>query len=246
MGNSVISLGLGLGGGKSATSSGRAAGGGALVNTRSVSFDGTNDYMSVPTNASLNTTGDWSFSAWINADDLSSYEAIAAKRTGGLDWQFAASGSKLTLYLGTGVQVNGSTSLSTGQWFHVAFTVDVGATGGVKLFVNGSQESNTGTNTVSSNNLSAGMTFADNTVNRWWNGNLDEIAMFHTALSASDITSIYNSGVPNDISSLNPVGWWRMGDGTEAGSGTTIYDMSTNSNNGTLVNGPTFSTDVPS
>ena len=36
-----------------------------------------------------------------------------------------------------------------------------------------------------------------------------------------------------------------MGDGTEAGSGTTIYDMSSNSNNGTLTNGPTFSSDTP-
>ena len=28
--------------------------------------------------------------------------------------------------------------------------------------------------------------------------------------------------------------WWKMGDGTERGSGSTIYDMSTNSYNGTV------------
>jgi hypothetical protein len=64
----------------------------------------------------------------------------------------------------------------------------------------------------------------------------------------ADIVAIYNSGVPADISSLNPVGWWRMGDGTEAGSGTTVYDMSSNSNNGTLNNMASpdgFVTDVP-
>jgi hypothetical protein len=36
----------------------------------------------------------------------------------------------------------------------------------------------------------------------------------------------------------NCVGWWRMGAGTENGTGTTIYDMSTNSNNGTLGDDP--------
>ena len=39
-----------------------------------------------------------------------------------------------------------------------------------------------------------------------------------------------------------------MGDGTEGASGTTIYDMSTNSNDGTMTNfdGSDFKTDVPS
>ena len=31
-------------------------------------------------------------------------------------------------------------------------------------------------------------------------------------------------------------GWWRMGDGIENGSGLTIYDMSANSNNGSMEN----------
>jgi hypothetical protein len=72
------------------------------------------------------------------------------------------------------------------------------------------------------------------------------MAFFHSALSASDISDIYNSGEPASLSSYSPVGWWRMGDGTEAESGTTIYDMSDNTNNGTLTNGPTYSSSVPS
>ena len=47
MGSSTISLGLGLGGGKAATSSGRPAGGGAFANQYSVSFDGSDDFASV-------------------------------------------------------------------------------------------------------------------------------------------------------------------------------------------------------
>jgi hypothetical protein len=43
-------------------------------------------------------------------------------------------------------------------------------------------------------------------------GNIDEIAIFNSELSASDITSIYNLGIPNDLTSLNPLKWYRMGD----------------------------------
>lgn len=214
------------------------------------SFDGVDDYLSVAADASLNTTGDWSFSAWINANDLSSYKSIAAKRTGSSDWQFAVSSSKLDLYLmGSGTSVSGSTTFTTGTWYHVAFTVEVGVANGVKLFVNGTQESNTATSSTSSNNSVAGMTFGDNTRNRWWNGKLDEFAMFHSALSASDISSIYNNGVPSDLSSLNPLAWYKMGDdsndsATANGSIATITDSSGNGNHvtqGTASAQPTFS-----
>ena len=78
----------------------------------------------------------------------------------------------------------------------------------------------------------------------FFNGKLDEISLFSSTLSASDIATLYNSGVPGDVSSLNPVGWWRMGD-NNGGSGTTITDQGSGSNNGTLTNGPAFSSDVP-
>ena len=93
--------------------------------------------------------------------------------------------------------------------------------------------------------------FGAGTYNYPFPGEVDELSIFNSALSASDISTLRGGasagtlGVPADISSLNPVGWWRMGDGTEAGSGTTVFDMSTNSNNGTLTNDPTFSTNVP-
>lgn len=100
-------------------------------------------------------------------------------------------------------------------------------------------------------------------------GLVDEFAIWDSALSSSDITAIYNSGVPADIGSgglnLNPTGWWRMGDGgTWNGSNWSIPDASANSNTGTtanmveadratdtptanaiLKNGPTYSDNVP-
>ena len=249
MSHSTISLGLGLGGGKSATSSGSPGGGGAFQNISSIELDGTDDSCHVPANASLNTAGDVSFSGWVYGDSTSSgYRPIAAKRdAGGHDWQWAVSGGKFNLALG-GITVVGNTTFSNSTWYHVAFTVAAGVTDGVKLYVNGSQESNTGTSaTGDSNGTNVGLNLGWNYVaSRYWNCKIDEMAFFHSALSASDISDIYNSGAPASLESYSPVGWWRMGDGTEAESGTTIYDMSANSNNATLINGPTYSSSVPS
>ena len=78
---------------------------------------------------------------------------------------------------------------------------------------------------------------------------IDEVALFTTALSQDDVTAIFDAtstGKTSNLADYSPALWWRMGDGTEGESGTTIYDMSANSNNGTLTNGPTYSSTVPS
>ena len=76
------------------------------------------------------------------------------------------------------------------------------------------------------------------------NGAIDEVAIFSTELSASDVTSIYNSGVPNDLSSLSPISWWRMGDGDTF---PTLTDNGSGGNNGTMTNmtSGNIITDVP-
>ena len=71
-------------------------------------------------------------------------------------------------------------------------------------------------------------------------GGLDEIAIWNSDQSAN-VSSIYNSGAPNDISSLNPLHWWRF----EEGSGSTATDSGSGGNDGTLVNDVVFEEDVP-
>jgi len=43
-------------------------------------------------------------------------------------------------------------------------------------------------------------------------GSIDEASLFNSVLTSENVTSIYNSGVPNDLSTLNPIAWYRMGD----------------------------------
>ena len=255
MGVSTISLGLGLGGGKSATSSGTSGGGGTpFENLKSVSFDGSDDFVTMSNPADLNFSGDTTISFWVKyTNQASSFNFLIDKSTSAGERQYAlylrneTGGTKTFSFSTSGgtAAINNSTStISVNQWSHVALVVDSGVTNGTKLYINGSSET-LGTHTITTNDSAPFQLGKRYDTSFEFGGLMDEVAIFNSALSSSNITAIYNSGVPNDISSLSPVGWWRMGDGTEAGSGTTIYDMSSNSNNGTLTNGPTYSTDVP-
>jgi hypothetical protein len=152
--------------------------------------------------------------------------------------------------------------VSTNTWYHLALvlTFTDSSTSSGQFYLNG--------NTVGSAIALSGRTlaglnegfviasyFVNNAFGYFFPGEVDEVSFFNSALSASDISTLRGGasagtlGVLGDLTSLSPVGWWRMGDGTEAGSGTTVYDMSSNSNNGTLNNiaSPNgFVTNVPS
>ena len=63
-----------------------------------------------------------------------------------------------------------------------------------------------------------------------FSGLIDEFAVFDSVLTSTDISTLRGGasagtlGEPVDISSLNPVGWWRMGD-NDGGTGTIISDQ---------------------
>jgi len=88
-----------------------------------------------------------------------------------------------------------------------------------------------------------------NGTNDIFDGKIDEVGIWDVALGATAISQIYNSGTPLNLT--EPVGtgiadynttnaktnlqvYYRMGDGTENATGTTIYDMSANSNNASM------------
>jgi hypothetical protein len=255
MGSSTISLGLGLGGGKAATSSGTSGGGGGFLNQYSVSLDGTDDYMEtgVPI---VTGTSPISMSGWVYLTSTpDAYDqALAIRGDGSYGTARMLGFVSGRLHFNTfASQKVGTTTLSLNTWYHIAATCT--SSGAAKVYLNGVLEAS---GNVLYNSVASVDTFTIGLggTTEHLPAKIDEAAIWDSVLSdggvstgqpaEGDIATLYNNGVPADISSLSPVGWWRMGDGTEAGSGTTVYDMSSNSNNGTLTNGPTFSTTVPS
>lgn len=219
----------------------------------SVDFDGTNGYMDVGSVTQINSVTNLSTSSWFKIDTYQDGPIILGGHSASPGNEFFVQAFNATS-LRYGHDGNYGTYLSgsipTGSWHNVV-TVQAGTS--LTVYVNGTS---VGTATVAAVNSGWGSNF---TIGRWsgggynyMDGHIDEVALFTSALSSSDVTSIYNDGNgPTDISSLNPVGWWRMGD-NDGGTGTTITDQgfdangNPSGNNGTLTNGPTFSTDVPS
>ena len=104
---------------------------GGFSNQYSVSFDGTDDYMSVTQNSVINITGDITLSAWVNRTATSGFNSIFTKRQvgGSMNYQLTINNSNGQLGLGdsTGSFVyNTTTTISTGTWFHAAVTVSRG------------------------------------------------------------------------------------------------------------------------
>jgi len=247
-------------------SGGGGGGGGALTNQYSLDFDGTDDYVDTGSTFQSTFQSDHSISFWVkrSRSSLESFGGIL-DGTSGARHYFFADGSTLRLYYytasGLSITVSGSVTWNTTDWFHVAGTVEQsGSDAVVKVYLDGSLVSST-TATGSLSGYTSTLDYVIGKRNRPgsseipYQGLIDEFAIIPSALSASQITNIYRgeddggsggtNGVPGDLDTFNPVGWWRMGD-DDSGTGTTITDQGSGGNDGTLTNGPTFSTTVPS
>ncbi len=222
-----------------------------FVNTKSISLDGVDDFVSVPNSTSLQFAESMSVSAWFKTSDNGGQMVIAGRghiySTTLSSWVLfrrTNNGIGVQLRSGNAFQYVLSTSntYNDGLWHHVIFTRNI-SSGNLKLYIDGLLQNTTSGVTSDLNNVTQNTTIgADTQSAEYFLGNIDEVSIFNSELSASDVTSIYNSGVPNDISSLSPLSWWRCGDGDTS---PTLTDNGSGGNDGTMTNFTTFSTDVP-
>ena len=230
---------------------GHPSAGGAFENQYSCDFDGIDDSIEIGNPANLQLTGAMTMSFWFKGQPTSTGHYAGFDKLGNTSNR----GAGLDLRKGTGIYffVTGSFLLSThttdttpltdGNWHHVA-GVYIPSTS-MKLYLDGVEvasrtisvpaaQSNVGSNPWSIGKRSAHSNFM--------NGKIDEVSIFSSALNISDLWD--GSTKPTDLTSLSPLGWWRNGD-NNGGAGTTVTDEGSGGNNGTLLNGTSFSTDVP-
>jgi len=254
MGSSTISLGLGLGGGKSATSSGSPGGGASFANQYSVSLDGTNDYVEIGTISTFASTSTFSTSLWFKGTSTDGNDTCF----GGRMHYYRPNPSGGFMFTVNNVQTTfGSLAYNDGNWHQAVITYDSGA---VTCYVDGSSidTATYATTTIAeAGNFFKIGTFASASgaprLQNCYTGEVDEIGVWHNVLSAPEVSDIYAGGSVIDLSidsgnytsSSSLRHWWRMGD-NDGGTGTTITDQGNGSNNGALENGATFSTTVPS
>jgi hypothetical protein len=200
--------------------------------TSSLDFDGINDYINLGNDSSLRITTAMSVSCWVKITD-SGQNTIVGRELGsgtGRDWK---------LYLVSGIiyfwcSANGtasditvlssSSTVNDGNW-HNLTAVNNGTN--QYIYIDG----------VLNNSNSGGQTINASTANNYigsrngtgffFNGSISNVAIYNTALSASNVTTLYNNGNPQAAIYGSPVSWWKLNNTT-----TGIEDAK-GSNNGT-------------
>ena len=208
----------------------------AFSSTHSINFDGSNDYLHIPSLDLFETSASGTtWSAWIKPTNTSSGERSIVGRVSGVNQSYGAgiSHNGTTLY---GQASNGSfnvqstSTIVAGEWQHVAFTAKDGEQ---KLYHNGVLKTTATNSTVEENgsHFAIGSGNHLGTPNSFFNGQIDEVAMWDAYLTESDVTSIYNNGKVIDLSNSTAYAvdrtanlelWLRCGDKAEPESTTSI------------------------
>ena len=238
---------------------GAKVGGSSFSNTLSTRFDGVDDFVDCGDADNLSfgngtTDSPFSISAWVNINTISNFIIVSKDASSKREYDFRVVNNTMRVFFldnssggFIGRLYNSSLTSIQRVWSHFCFTYNGNsASSGIKIYLNGTRVDDAnyqgGSYTSMENTTSNFNIGKQEILNLFSDGAIDEVAVFNSELSASDITSIYNSGVPNDISSLSPLSWWRCGDGDTA---PTLIDNGSGGNNGTMTNFSTFSTDVP-
>jgi hypothetical protein len=168
----------------------------------SFEYDGIDDQITI--SSSFITTGEFTLSLWIKPTILNSNQNILGNGTSSNNWINPSSATNIRVKpAGTLLNFSetGGNNLTVGSWNHILIYRN--SSNDIGIFVNGATFSSTqnNSNTLTLSTIGRG-------TNKYFSGNIDEAAFFNSDKS-SDVATIYNSGVPSDLSSLSPVGYWR-------------------------------------
>ena len=213
----------------------------SFSNTLSTSFNGTNNYATISSTFNA-LSGNKSICGWFyfgSAHAVTIFGKVGASSFSDEGWMVLNPAS-VRFRAGSTRHIFTVPNISLATWHHLAVTGD-GTD--LKLYINGVQQGGN----KADGDWSIGEFFR--TQNHYYfNGNADEIALWTgTTLSASDVSAIANAGAPSgdkaiDLSTYAGLThWWRMGDGDTS---PTVSD-NVGSNDMTLLNGPTFVSQVP-
>jgi hypothetical protein len=231
---------------------------------QALSFDGSNDYIDLGNPTALRITGSHTLSAWVKSDTVNDQDIInkGTNNQNGYSYLLNANndlGSNRFACLvdptGAGTSAGTRYSATTddiGNWYHVACVYNASSQT-LDLYVNGVLSNGTLVGTVptaafnTTDSVSIGRRY-NNSKN--WDGLIDEPRIYNRALTAAEIAAQYAAAAPDktNTSVSTPQGTGRLDSGLagywklDENTGTSAADASTNSNTGTLTNGPSWTT----
>ena len=205
-------------------------GGGELVdqiaNQYSFEFDGVGSYLSIDSSGGLDTfhANPFSISLWFKytgGDRILVTKQETASTSTRVVYIYTSAGNISWYGGGASPTVTSSGGLSDGNWHHAVFVAESDTV--AKIYIDGVDDTadtakdriGTGSNTAP---IILGTTY--NQSGFWFNGSMDEFAVFDYALDSGQVDEIYNAtsaGPPAKTADLStmatpPVAWYRMGD----------------------------------
>ncbi|HEV2521700.1 MAG TPA: LamG domain-containing protein [Candidatus Acidoferrales bacterium] len=207
-------------------------------------FD-TNHLVQHADTASLQLAGSWSVSLWFKATSLpgSGAKSGLLVKVGPVGDNYDVILDNGNISAGNGVMVYfnstgccdnhfvKSGAVSAGTWYHFVGVYDYAAQT-LTAYLNGAS---IGSSSVAGFRPSTGpggaflsVGASNNSLNDPFNGTIDDVRVYSRALSAAEITALYNAG------NGGLVGWWKMDEGT----GTSAADSSGQGNTMTLDGSP--------
>jgi len=174
--------------------------GGAKVvlgkNGQGVQFDGVDDYVNANDPVTLRVeSGNATWSSWVkpsNAGNSVNYEEVIFDKEGALNGGvfLYIQSNRLRFYNGSG-QI-GTASIVNGEWYFVTVT-KVGSSG--QTYVNGvPDKSFTWVANPNSTGVNLNIGGDSGVAGRSFTGIIDEVRIYNRALSANEVTQLYNLG----------------------------------------------------
>jgi hypothetical protein len=161
-----------------------------------LSFDGSNDIVTIPDASSLDLTTGMTLEAWVKPTASNWRTALLKERPSGLAYGLYASTDSnrpsAEISRPASAEARGTSALASNAWSHLAATYD-GTT--LRLFVNGNQVSSkaaAGSIVASSGALRIG---GNKVWGEYFKGLIDEVRVYNRALSAAEIQSDMNTAL---------------------------------------------------
>lgn len=213
-----------------------------------LSFNGEDDYVRVPSSASLNITDNLTLEAWVYPSATAAdndWRTVVGKLEGGTGgYEMGVDVDQSILYFDVqipgGIVATNYTFPVLDTWYHVVGTFQSGPT--MHLYVNSALVDDTpqtfgggpfnGTIGTSAKPLYIGGDPADSSYcPREFAGQVDEVRIYSRVLSDTEIGEHYAETFNNES---NLAGLWHF----DEGSGATLTDSSGNGNTGTIITPP--------